>query len=147
MSAEAPAALLRLDDIDMTVADPATDVRGRAVIGRGGAEIGKISSLLVDDGEWRVRLLEVRSGGLLGIGARTRLIPVEAVTDVVDDAVHVDQTRTSVQESPVYDPDVAPSPALYADVYDHFGYSPFWAIGHPYPPVPDADAPRGDARG
>jgi PRC-barrel domain protein len=65
---ESQTTLLRLSDTELTVANPAEDVRGRKVIDKNGETIGEVSNLIVDDRETRVRFLEVASGGLFGLG-------------------------------------------------------------------------------
>ncbi len=53
-----------------------------------------------------MRFLEVGSGGFLGIGETTFLLPVEAVTKVDEDSVRVNQRRDRVAGAPKYDPDL-----------------------------------------
>lgn len=135
MAEEPQSALLDLDDTDLTVADPAEDVRGRKVVDRHGDEVGAVDGLLIDEQERRVRFIEVGSGGFLGLGKKERLIPVDAVAAVDDDAVHIDMTRESVAGSPAYDPEIATRPP-YADYYAYYGYPPYWTPGYVYPGYP-----------
>jgi sporulation protein YlmC with PRC-barrel domain len=130
------ASLVKLGDAKLTVADPAEDIRGRTVVDRAGEEIGEIKSLLIDEQEAKVRMLEVQSGGFLGVGGETRLVPVDAITRVTEDTVHVDQTRAHVHGSPPYDPRLAVDESYYGDIYGHYGYAPFWAAGYTYPGYP-----------
>lgn len=125
--------LVRLRDTDLTVA-PDDDIRGRKVIDRDGEEIGDVDALLIDDQDERVRFLEVGSGGFLGIGEEKRLIPVDAVVRIEDDAVHVDTARETVAAGPGYDPDVVEYPPdYYGNIYGYYGYAPFWTPGYMYP--------------
>ncbi|MFC0623298.1 PRC-barrel domain-containing protein [Kribbella deserti] len=126
--------LERLEDTDLTLADPADDIRGRTVVDPGGEEIGKVDSLFIDHDERRVRLLQISSGGILGIGDSKQLIPVDSVTGVDEETVHVDQNREHVARGPVYDPDLArQDPRYFADVYGYYGAAPFWTPGYVYP--------------
>jgi len=126
--------LIRLDETDFEVASPSDDVRGMMVKDRDGEEIGEVDNLLIDEQEKKVRFLEVGSGGFLGIGGERRLIPVDAVTDIDDEAVHVDKTRDSVAGSPAYDPEVVRTDsAYYGGLYGYYGYPPFWSAGYIYP--------------
>jgi sporulation protein YlmC with PRC-barrel domain len=136
MPASRTASLLRLEDTDLTVADLAEDVRGRAVMDRNGDEIGEVASLLIDEREEKVRFLELESGGLLGLGSERRLVPVDAVVRVEDDTVYVDQTREHVHGSPPYDPQLAYDDSYYTDVYGHYGHPPYWTPGYLYPTYP-----------
>jgi sporulation protein YlmC with PRC-barrel domain len=133
--------LVKLSEERLTVADPAADVRGHTVIDRHDEEIGTVEDLLVDETERKVRFLEVKSGGFLGMGAKTLHIPVDAVMRIHEDHVHVDQTRQHVGGGPDFDPDVVVEEGFreggyYEGVYRHYGYSPFWAPGYAYPAYP-----------
>jgi sporulation protein YlmC with PRC-barrel domain len=130
------AALVRLDDTDLTVADPAADIRGRPVFDRNGDDIGDVKSLLIDETERKVRFLEVESGGLLGLASERRLLPVDAVVRVEDGAVRVDQAREHVHGSPAYDPQLAHDDSYYRDVYGYYGRAPYWTAGYMYPTYP-----------
>ena len=138
--------LLSLNDEPYDVKNPAEDVRNRTVVDRNGEEIGSVDDLLIDDREHKVRFLRIKTGGFLGIGARHRLIPVDAVTRITEDSVSIDQTGDQVGTGPDYDPAVASDEAwrqeafrdggYYPGLYRHYGYSPFWAPGYVYPGYP-----------
>lgn len=127
------ARLVKLDESDLTVADPAQDIRGRKVVDKYGEEIGRIDSLYIDEGERHVRFLEVGSGGFLGIGGETRLIPVDAITRVEGDEVFVDETRERVHDSPRYDPELTEDREYWNNLYGYYGRAPFWGPGYTYP--------------
>jgi sporulation protein YlmC with PRC-barrel domain len=133
------ARLVRLSDTELTVADPAEDVRGRTVVDKEGEEVGEIDDLLVDDREHHVRFLRVSSGGFLGLGATKFLMPVEAITRISDTAVYVNQTRQHIADAPPYDPDLIhedvtegeyAGTGYYRDLYRYYGYPPYWAPGY-----------------
>ena len=111
--------------------------RDRTVLDRRGEEIGKVSDLIVDDDEAKVRFFEVAFGGVMGIGRTRVLIPVDAVTAVTDDAIRIDQTREHVAGAPVYDPTLVGRPH-WEDLYGYYGYGPYWAPGYVYPGYPRA---------
>jgi sporulation protein YlmC with PRC-barrel domain len=117
--------LVRLADTDLVLATPADDVRGKPVLDLDGADVGEVDDLVVDEDERRVRLLQVGSGGFLGIGKRKVLIPVDAVT-AVDHAVHIDTDRGHVANGPVYDPDLVLGKNIVTELYDHYGMLPYW---------------------
>lgn len=129
------ATLVRLADTDLTLADPADDVRGKAVVDRGGDEVGAVEDLVIDEEERRVRLLQVGSGGFLGIGRQKVLVPVDAVTSV-DDVVHIDQDRAHVARGPGYDPDLTLQRDIVAGLYDYYGLMPYWSVGYRDPGFP-----------
>jgi sporulation protein YlmC with PRC-barrel domain len=130
--------MFALGDSDFTVADPAEDVRGRTVRDVDGDEIGKVDDLIVDDQEERVRFLRVATGGFLGIGEDTFLVPVDAIDSIDGDHVHIRESGEKVAGGPRYDPDIAPdeSDFDFGGVYGYYGYSPFWGAGYVYPGYP-----------
>lgn len=135
-SSERTAALHRLEDSDLRLADAKADIRGRKVRDVAGEDIGKVHDLLIDQEERKVRFLEVASGGVLGIGDTKFLLPVEAVTGVSDDEIRINQARTRVVGSPRYDPDLIEQPYL-SEVYRYYGFgTPFWSGGYVYPRYP-----------
>ncbi len=136
MTTRQPEMLRTLDDSEMTLADSAEDVRGRIVIDQAGQEIGEVDALLLDDAESKVRFLRVAAGGVLGIGERTFLIPIDAITRIDEHHVHVNQSRDRVVEAPAYDPNLVYDQSYYGDVYGHYGYDPYWGLGYRYPAYP-----------
>lgn len=134
--AENNATLLRLSETDLEVLDPSEDVRGLTVLDRNDEEVGQVDDLLVDEDEHKVRFLEVSSGGFLGLGARTFLMPVDAITRIHNDHIHIDQVREHVAGAPEYDPEVVPARDYYEQVYGYYGYAPYWGPGYAYPGFP-----------
>jgi len=122
--------LVRLDDTELALADTADDLRGRTVVDRNGDEIGDVDGLIVDEEERRARFLEVGSGGFLGLGEKRQLVPVDAITRIDDDKVHISAERTYVAGGPVYDPEMVPETRYYEDLYGYYGFSPFWTPGY-----------------
>jgi sporulation protein YlmC with PRC-barrel domain len=131
-----PGTLVTLSDTSLTVADPQEDVRNRTVIDRNGEEIGKVDDLLLDERENRVRFLRVAHGGLLGIGQDHYLIPVDAVTGIDEDNVHIDRERGNRTGAPGYDPELAKEPDYYTGVYGWWGCAPYWSPGYTHPAFP-----------
>ena len=93
--------LLSLKDTQLETENPAEDIRKHDVVDSAGEKVGHVSDLLVDDGERKVRLMEVAHGGLLGIGQEKVLIPVDAITKIDADVVHIDRSREHVAGAPV----------------------------------------------
>jgi len=137
MATPATAVLTKLSDTKLTVGDPNEDVRGRKVIDKNGHEIGKVDDLLIDNREHKVRLLQVESGGFLGLGETKVLIPVDAITRITDDEVHINHTREHVAGAPRYDPELANDETNWGGIYGYYGYGPFWGAGYRYPPYPN----------
>jgi sporulation protein YlmC with PRC-barrel domain len=101
--------LVRLGDSDFVPANPEDDLRGKAAYDAQGQRIGGVEDLYIDRQEREVRLLEVGTGGFLGIGKKRFLVPVEAVVEVAEDRITIEPGRTEKVEGPApFDTKVAP---------------------------------------
>ena len=124
--AEKSRTLSRLRDNDKTVSGSDEDIRGRMVKDKDGQDLGKIEGLMIDDVEHKVRFIEVATGGFLGLGERKSFIPVEAITRITADEVHIDRTREHVAGAPPYDPAVVTEDAGYFfGLYPYYGYGAY----------------------
>ncbi|MFD4368657.1 PRC-barrel domain-containing protein [Rhodococcus sp. NPDC058521] len=137
MTVDQQPTLIDLDDADLLLENPTDDIRGRNVFDRHGDEIGHIDGLVVDEDEKKVRFVRIGSGGFLGFGETKRLIPVDAITRIADNEVHIDRTKEHVADSSPYDPNVLKTADFYKHLYRHYGYGTFWSPGYvyPYPPM------------
>lgn len=136
MNAPETGTLIKLSEIDETIANRDEDIRGRDVKDRDSADLGKVKDLLVDETENRVRFLEVASGGFLGMGQDTSLIPVDAITAITDNEVRIDQTRDYVAGAPAYEPDLIRERDSYGEFLGYYGYGTWWGAGYRYPDYP-----------
>ncbi|MDI6100320.1 PRC-barrel domain-containing protein [Actinoplanes sp. NEAU-A12] len=125
--------LTPLSETNRLVADPAQDIRGRSVVDSAGEKIGTVADLLVDTDTNHVRILRVEHGGILGFGASSSYIPVEAVMRVTDDEVHVSSSKDHVAGGPPYDPDLADQRDYYEQLHGHYGQQPEYAPGSLFP--------------
>jgi len=138
---QAPNAELdNLNDTDLILANPLEDIRGLKVLDKQGTEIGHVSDLFIDRAARKIRMLEVRAGGFLGLGERHFLLPVDTVTAVAKDEVRVSVTRERVDLAPAYDPKLLqlPTRPAWEPFYGYYGVSPFWGNGYMYPSIPMA---------
>ena len=123
--AEKVPTLSSLRDTGRTISSSDEDIRGRMVKDKDGADLGVIEDLLIDDVERKVRFMEVASGGFLGFGESKSFIPVDAITRMTPDEVHVGHTREHVAGAPRYDPDLVPTDLHYFfNLYPYYGYPP-----------------------
>lgn len=134
---ENTSALITLGAQGQTVADPVEDIRGRRVHDKDGADIGKVTDLLIDTEQRKVRFLEVEHGGFLGLGAKASFIPVDAISAVNVDFVSIDQSGEHIAAAPGYDPDLQDVKSYYERVSDYYGYQPYWGMGYIYPGYPN----------
>ncbi len=130
--------LERLSDLGLVLSDPGQDIRGRKVIDRHGADIGHVSGLFIDADERKVRMVELRTGGFIGIGERHFLLPVDAIASVDEHDVHVNESGERIVHSPVYDPTLVAEPTrdYWEPYYGYYGLSPYWGNGYMYPTFP-----------
>ena len=109
--AHAGIGLVRLGDSDFVPATPEDDLRAMAVYDSEGQHIGSVEDLYIVRKEREVRFLEVGAGGLLGIGEKRFLVPVEAVVRVAEGWVTIEPDRKEkVEGSAPFDTKVAPPP-------------------------------------
>ena len=118
--------LVRLSDSGLVLEDLTHDVRGLDVYDKSGDQMGTVEDLYADAEERKVRFLDVAAGGLLGLGEKRFLIPVEAVSEVREDRVVVDQKRQRVADSPLFDADLVPQPPYQDELYKYYGYPPYF---------------------
>ena len=116
----------------------ADDVRKFLVLDETGKEIGHVDDLLIDDSEKRVRFLLVADGGFLGIGTEHMVIPIDAITSIHKNHVHISRTREHVAGGPRYDPklDHEQQAPVFSNALEYYGFLPFWAAGYSYPGFP-----------
>jgi sporulation protein YlmC with PRC-barrel domain len=112
------AALVRLNDGDRILPDPAEDLRGRGVRDRDGDDLGKLGDLLIDEAEGKFQMLRVERGGVLAFGATLSFIPVEAITAIDADVVHMGELRERIAGAPHHDPDLIDAERHYT-LYVH----------------------------
>lgn len=127
--------LVRLSESTSTVANTDEDVRNRAVRDVHGEDLGTIRDLIIDEADQKVRFLQIKQGGFLGIGQQTILLPVDTIVRIDDHEIHVNQDRTRIAGSPAYDPELTDD-RYYENLYGYYGLGPFWGAGYTYPPYP-----------
>ena len=142
--------LSRLRDNAKTVSSSDQDIRGRMVKDKEGQDLGKIEGLMIDNVEHRVRFMEVATGGFLGFGERKSLIPVETISRITADEVHIDRTGAHVAGAPPYNPTLATVDSSYFfSLYPYYGYAGYMGLfpmTTGYPHVVDDKTPT-DERG
>jgi len=124
-----PPRFVKLSHADFVIEFDDEDVRGRDVLSIEGERIGHIDDLIIDTEDSTVRFLEVGTGGILGIGQRKSLIPVEAVSKVEEYRVIVERSQQHVASAPIYNPHVLQTEPYLSDLYEHYGYIPPWTPG------------------
>ena len=88
-----------------------------------------MEDLYVDEQERKVRFLDVRAGGFLGIGEKHFLVPVEAVSEVGEGRVTVQTNREKVLDAPPLDTKVVPGARHQREVREHYRDFPHIPLG------------------
>ena len=132
---QSDAPLTKLRDTDLSLADDRQDIRGRTVVDQDGKHVGHVRALFVDEADRKVRILDIGSGGILGIGDQHFLLPVDAVTAVTDKEVRVNETSDRIKKSPAYDPAlvVTYTHDYWGPYYRYYGTEPYWGGAYHYP--------------
>src|SRR5215211_2463234 len=89
--------LVKLDDFEGELEEHWQDARGLKVLDKHGNEVGTVEDLYIYEDAQAVHLLKAEIEG------RHFLIPVDAITNVEDEGVNVEQDRKVILESPEYD--------------------------------------------
>ena len=113
--------------------DPSRDLRGRDVVDRDGNTVGSVADMLIDPTLRVARMLILETGGLLGMGKKQYLVPLEA-THVDGDQVRMDWHKDEITNEPEYHlADGDEEELQYAQVYAAYGIRPYWEAGTPAP--------------
>jgi len=105
-----------------------SEIEGYA-IGATDGSIGTISDFLFDDATWLVRWIVVDAGSFL-VGRKVLLPPT-----ALGHSSHVARqfsarlTKQQVKDSPGTDTDKPVSRMMETDLYDYYGWSPYWSTG------------------
>jgi sporulation protein YlmC with PRC-barrel domain len=115
--------LVKLEDFEGELEEHWQDAQGLKVLDKNGDEIGTVEDLYVYEDAQAVHILKVEIEG------RHLLIPVDAVTNVTDEGVNVEQDRDTIMESPEFDSEDVPDSETSRAAYEHFGYPDQLALG------------------
>jgi sporulation protein YlmC with PRC-barrel domain len=109
--------------------DPSRDLRGRDVVDRNGSTVGTVAEMLIDPGLRVPRLLVLETGGgLLGMGKKQYLVPLEAV-QADGSQVRINWTKEEITNEPEYHlADGEEEELQYGQVYAAYGIRPYWEV-------------------
>jgi sporulation protein YlmC with PRC-barrel domain len=113
----------------MELDDPSHDLREREVVDRDGESVGTVADMLIDPTLRVARLLVVESGGgLLGMGRKQYLVPLEAV-EADGSQVRMDRSKDEITDQPEYHAADGDEEELqYVQVYAAYGIRPYWEV-------------------
>jgi sporulation protein YlmC with PRC-barrel domain len=106
----------------------ASGINGYAIAASDG-RLGTVSDLLFDDATWLVRWLVVETGTWLS--GRKVLLPSSVLghPDPMRQEFSVRLTKQQVEDSPDIDTERPVSRQMETNVYDYYGWSPYWGTG------------------
>ena len=114
---------VRVDDFEGELEEHWEDVRGAKVFDKHGDEVGIVEDLYVYEEAAAVHLLKVE------IESSHFLVPVDAVTNVSEGGVEVEQGKDVIMNSPEFDSEEVPDPETRRTAYEHYGYPDQFTIG------------------
>ena len=121
---QAGAELLKLGGSGITLQAP-HDTRGYEVFDNNGENLGEVEDLYVSEGDHAIRFLEVRASNELGVGNRCFLIPVEAIDEIGEKQVVLNQARQKVIDSPESPSGKIPPPEQQEDAHKYYGFGAY----------------------
>jgi hypothetical protein len=104
----------------------ASVIKGYAIAASDG-RLGTVSDFLFDDASWGIRWLVVDTGNWLS--GRKVLLPALGQLDPERNALSVELTMQQVKDSPDIDTDLPVSRQMETNIYDYYGWSPYWGNG------------------
>ena len=112
--------LTRLE-FDQHPRPPQRELRNRGVFDSVGGLIGHVANVYVDE-ERKHRFVDVAISGLIGLGRKHRLVPVEALAEGESAAITLRVDRHTVEGAPTLDdPHEAPDEELQRAAREHCG--------------------------
>ncbi len=110
----------------------AASIVGSKVINTTGEQLGNIKELMIDLDDGQIAYAVLSFGGFLGLGDKLFAIPWEALVFRAEDhTVDLDVDKEVLKDAPGFDKDHWPDNAQYEagwllDIYEYYGYSPYW---------------------
>jgi PRC-barrel domain protein len=102
---------------------PHHELRQLQVLDSRDQRIGQVANLYVDD-DMDLQFMDVvKSGGLLGLGKKHHLVPVEAIGEEAAGSVSLNVDEQTVESAPTLaDPHAGPDEELQRAAREHYGY-------------------------
>jgi sporulation protein YlmC with PRC-barrel domain len=109
--------------------DPSLDLRGRDVVDEDARDIGTVADMLIDPQLRVARLLVLETGGgLLGMGKKQYLVPMEATSDD-GQQVRITRSKDEITREPEYQvADGEAEELQYVQAYTAYGIRPYWEV-------------------
>ena len=116
--------LVRFSDSNIRIEERWQDIRDLDVYDINGEQIGTAEDLYLEPEAGVPRFLVVSAGGMLGLGKKHFLVPVEEVSrDVGAERVTLTQDREKVTRSPNFEPDEVPKADVQRAIRAYYGHA------------------------
>ena len=100
---------------------PQRELSQRGVFDPGGSLIGYVANVYVDE-DGNYPFVDVATGGVMGLGKKHRLVPVEAIVEGEPGSVTLTVDRRTLESAPTLgDPYAAPDEGLQRAAREHCG--------------------------
>jgi hypothetical protein len=100
---------------------PQRELRQRGVFDSGGGLLGYVANVYVDE-EGNYRFVDVATGGVMGLGTKHRLVPVDAIAEGEPGSITLRVDRQTLDSAPILDnPHEAPDEDLQRAAREHCG--------------------------
>ena len=115
--------LTKLSELKVPLEERWQDIRNLDVYDVSDEQIGSVEDLYIDREARQPSYLIVSAGGVLGVGKKHFLIPVEEFTRDLseEDRVRVNHDQDKVLDSPEFDPNEVPDLDFQRTIYDYYG--------------------------
>ena len=115
-------ALIRLE-VHQHPAPPHHEIRQKTVIDSEDRIVGTVANLYVDEHTRQLRFVDVLTSGLLGLGRKHHLVPVETVSEEGPGSITLGVDQQSVLSAPPFpNPHVVPDEVYQRTILEHYGF-------------------------
>lgn len=102
---------------------PPREIRRHAVEDSRERVVGYVAELYVKEEDRSLRFLDVVKAGLLGLGKRHYLIPIEAIASTEPGLIRLEVDRETVEGAPTFpNPHTGPDPEYQRTLLRYYGY-------------------------
>lgn len=108
----------------------ADDIRGYSIQSNAGENLGTVSDLLVDVEQGKIGYAVVSSGGVMGMGEKSYIVPFNALQfDPSQQVLTLSIERDQLKEAPSGDVAQSLDRETGREIHQFYGVSPYWEEG------------------
>jgi hypothetical protein len=102
---------------------PQRELRKRGVFDSEGGLLGYVANVYMDE-EGNYRFVDVARGGVMGLGTKHHLVPVEAIAEGDPGSITLKVDQPTIESAPTFgDPHAAPDEDLQRAAREHCGFA------------------------